>query len=111
MPTIRRAVVAAALGFAPLCGAGVIDLGAARDNTLYEYDLPTSNGAGQYCFTGLTAEPTRRRTLIAFDVQAAFPEGATLAGVALTMNMSKTIVGASEVSLHRVRSEWGEGDS
>ncbi|HZW10347.1 MAG TPA: GC-type dockerin domain-anchored protein [Phycisphaerales bacterium] len=112
MPMSRHAVRIAALCAAPLAAhAGVVELGASRDNTLYEYTDAISNGAGQYCFTGRTAEPSLRRTLMAFDIQGSLPPGVHIRSAALTLNMSKTIAGPSDVSLHRALADWGQGAS
>jgi hypothetical protein len=92
--------------------AVVVEIGAMKDNTLYED--PTglqSNGAGERFFAGFTAIPDVRRGLIAFDVAGAVPSGSTIDNVTLTLNMSKTIVGLEPVALHRALSDWGEGAS
>jgi hypothetical protein len=92
--------------------AGIVTLGASKDNTLYESGLgDVSNGVGQHCFVGLTAEPSLRRTVIQFDVEGALPAGASFVGASLTMHMSKTIAGVTPVTLHRALTEWGEGAS
>ena len=92
--------------------AGVVALEPIADNTLFENpDGLLSNGAGQHLFSGLTAEPLLRRALLRFDPAGAIPDGATIITCTLTLNMSKTIVGPSPVSLHRVTSAWGEGAS
>lgn len=92
--------------------AGVVTIGPTKDNTLYETpDGSLSNGAGQYCFVGVTGQPAARRTLIAFDIQSAVPAGAHIVGVTLTMHMSKTVAGPTDVTLHRVTNHWGEGAS
>jgi hypothetical protein len=110
--TAIRALPAVALCAAALAAnAGIVVLTPIQDNTLYEYVDPTSNGAGQHCFTGLTGEPTSRRTLIAFDVHGSVPADVHIQQVVLTLNMSKTIAGPTPVSVHRVLTAWGEGDS
>lgn len=107
---IRAGFVAAAV--AGSATAGIVELGASKDNTLYEAaDGSLSNGAGQYCFVGVTGEPRVRRTLMAFDVQGAVPPGATVLEASLTLHMSRTIAGPTEVTLHRALGEWGEGAS
>jgi hypothetical protein len=86
-----------------------------KDNTLYEtVDGSTSNGSGEYLFIGRvggTGGGTKRRVLIKFDVAGAIPAGATITSVKLTMNMSKTIAGATPVTLNKVNADWGEGTS
>ncbi len=95
--------------------AEVVTLAPVSDNTLFEDATGAlSNGAGQYLFAGRTNQPdgqSLRRAVLKFDVAAALPSGATIVDVALTMNMSRTIEGATVISLHRVLADWGEGTS
>jgi len=89
-------------------------LGPVKDNTLIERDAgSTSNGAGPHFFAGRIAIPPGEtlRAVLAFDVAANVPAGATITGAALTLHMSKTIVGAQEVGLYRMSGDWGEGTS
>jgi hypothetical protein len=105
--TVVLAIVAASPSLAE-----VVEIGAMKDNTLYEDATGTqSNGAGAYFFAGFTAIPEIRRGLIAFDVAGAVPAGSTIDNVALTLNMSRTIVGLEPVTLHRALADWGEGAS
>lgn len=85
-----------------------------RDNTLYQDpDGLLSNGAGQHLFAGRTAQIQNsvRRALLAFDIAGAIPPGATIHSVTLRLNMSMTISGPQEMTLHRVANDWGEGAS
>jgi hypothetical protein len=50
-----------------------------------------------------------RRGLIAFDIAAGIPAGATVTGVSLTLNMSRTITEDIDIRLHRVLADWQEG--
>lgn len=89
---------------------------AVKDNTLYEDpEGDKSNGAGDFLFAGLTAEPSDaiRRGLIAFSVADSITAPATIDSVFLELNMSKTTghVQAFAVSLHKVWADWGEGTS
>lgn len=68
-----------------------------------------NNGAGQWVFTGKTLAGDIRRGLIAFDIAAGLPAGATVTGVTLTMNMSRSIAGDSDIGLHLVLADWQEG--
>jgi hypothetical protein len=113
---IRRAcqfgaVVVVAIGCAG-ARAGVVTVGAAADNTLYEDSAGSlSNGAGQYIFAGRTSLNAVRRAVIRFDVAAAIPPGSVVQGVTLRLNMSRGISSLSAVSLHRALRAWGEGTS
>lgn len=92
--------------------AGVVEVGPAKDNTLYESDSgANSNGAGQHFFAGVTAFNEKRRGVLAFDIAAAVPAGATINSVSLTLHMSKTIAGETPVSLYKLVSDWGESTS
>jgi len=95
--------------------AATVSLGAQKDNTLFENSTGSlSNGAGQYFFTGRTAQGAGndiRRGLIAFDIAGSVPAGATINSVRLTLNMSRSISGPQNVGLHQVLSDWGEGTS
>ncbi len=94
--------------------ADQVQLTPMKDNTLYQDpDGLWSNGAGQHLFAGRTAQVQNsvRRALLAFDVAGAIPPGATINSVTLRLNMSMTISGPQEMTLHRVVSNWGEGAS
>jgi len=97
---------------ASIARGDVIDIGAVRDNTLYEdFQGSLSNGAGQHMFAGATAGFAYRRALTAFDVAGAVPSGATILNVSLTLHLSQTISSDKVVSLHRSLANWGEGAS
>jgi hypothetical protein len=103
-----------ALSAAP-ASAGQVALDSSKDNTLYN-DLGggTSNGAGQYFFSGHsagTASYPIRRGVIAFDVASAIPPGSTVLSVKLRLHMSQTSGSAFNVALHRLTNDWGEGTS
>ena len=86
-----------------------------RDNTLYQSSgAPLSNGQGDYLFAGMTNQPAddnKRRAVIAFDIAAALPAGATVVDAELTLTLSKSLAGTSSVMLHRLTTDWGEGAS
>jgi len=93
-----------------------VTIGASRDNTLYESATGAlSNGAGEHFFAGRTGQLSNsiRRGLIQFDIAGSIPAGATIESVELTLNMSKTPLGAGArtISLHAVTADWGEGTS
>jgi len=95
-----------------VASADVVEIGASRDNTLYEEsEGMLSNGSGDHFFVGRNAGNLIRRGLIAFDVAAAISNGSTVNSVTLTLNMSKTIVGPETIELHPTLADWGEGAS
>lgn len=108
------AVVALGIVAGGAVHADQVQLPPMKDNTLYQDpDGLWSNGAGQHLFAGRTAQVQNsvRRALLAFDVAGSIPPGATINSVTLRLNMSMTISGPQEMTLHRVVSNWGEGAS
>jgi hypothetical protein len=92
--------------------AETVTLWPAQDNTLYESpDGGLSNGSGDHLFAGVTAVGRIRRALLAFDVAAQVPPGATITGVSLSLHVSMTIAGTHQIALRTVSSSWGEGAS
>ena len=47
--------------------------------------------------------------MIAFDIAGNIPDGATISSVSLTLRVSRTMVEASTIQLHRLLADWGEG--
>ena len=85
-------------------------LGASKDDTLYQATgIQRNNGAGERVFAGKTSSGSIRRGLIAFDIAAGLPAGATVTRVSLTLKMSRTVAGDAEVGLHQVLADWQEG--
>jgi hypothetical protein len=93
----------------------VVTIIASKDNTLYQSATGAfSNGAGTSFFVGRVGANgggNARRGLIAFDIAANVPAGASIDSVKLTLRMSKSNVGAQTIALHRVSADWGEGVS
>lgn len=115
-PTPPKGPTAVFLGLTLLAAsapvsAGTVTLVPDKDNTLYSESGATSNGAGEYVFTGRTAIGGRRRALLHFDVASAIPAGSTITSVTLTLNLSQTISGPQPTQLRRVLADWGEGTS
>lgn len=82
-----------------------------KDNTLYDHPMGLlSNGFGQHMFTGQNNNGLRNRAVLRFDLSA-IPNGVTITGVNLRLNMSRTRPGNQSVDLHRLTSDWGEGTS
>ena len=92
-----------------------VQIGAAKDNTLYESATGAlSNGLGEHFFVGQTGVGGGfkvRRGLIAFNMSDKIPSGATIQSAVLTISMNKTISGNQTVSLHKLTADWGEGTS
>jgi hypothetical protein len=117
MPPLNRSTWISIVLLAGLPGialADVVDVPASKDNTMFAEDGGLSNGAGYHLFAGKTngtLGTTLRRGLLAFDVAAAVPAGATINSVTLTLFLSRERTGSETVFLHRVSADWGEGTS
>lgn len=85
----------------------------ALDNTLYESATGAfSNALGESLFVGVTAQGSKRRALVKFDVAAFVPAGARV--VAAEIDLQVTQSGAlqpTNVAGHRLLATWGEGTS
>ncbi len=90
--------------------ADVVALDAVQDGTLFEPFDDRANGAGEEFFVGHTNDGTKRRGVIAFDLSSV-PVGSTVTSVVLTLRMSRTQAGFTDVTLHRMLVDWGEGNS
>jgi len=88
-------------------------LSATQDNTLYESPGGLfSNGSGQHMFTGVPADPVRRRAVLAFkNVHQVIPEDATITSARLHLHLSRENSDATIIELFRLASDWGEGAS
>lgn len=106
-------VLALALMSVPPARADVAILSPVRDNTLFEdANGDTSNGSGPGLFCGRNSQGRARRTLLAFDLDAALPPRAAIDGVRLELHFSSSSDPVPRVlTLHRVFADWGEGAS
>jgi hypothetical protein len=96
-------------------GADVVALTPVKDNTLFSLGT-TSNGAGDAVFSGRTGPSggsTVQRAVLAFDVAAAIPPGATIVSASLTLTLIQVAPtgGLENHTLHRILADWGEGAS
>lgn len=107
--------------------AETVTLQPRKDNTLYEPIAQDtfqdrSDGAGPTMFAGKVNDadadpgpgtrPAIRRAVLAFDVAAVVPAGATINGVQLILYADKVkLTTGFNVSLHRLLADWGEGTS
>jgi hypothetical protein len=98
--------------------AALVDLNAAKDNTIYFQSLPSpgsgtdsSQGAGEAMFVGASGAGIVQRGLIAFDLNA-IPAGSTINSATLTMDVNRIssyFTGSMDIDLWRLTSDWGEG--
>lgn len=114
---MRAWILAAVSVGAPglLARADVVSILPSRDNTLINQapGSPTiyADGAGAALFSGVTADNFKRRALIEFDIAGSIPAGATITRVDLTLTCTRTRGGSLALSLYRMTSDWGEGDT
>jgi hypothetical protein len=91
--------------------ATTVTLGASKDNTLYQDSLGAlSNGSGTTLFAGSTGGGLIRRGLIEFDLSA-IPAGSTIDSVTLDLFLTQAQSFPTNVALHEVQAEWGQGTS
>jgi len=85
----------------------------ARDNTLFSDPAGAlSSGAGPHFFAGNNSVSNTRRGVVAFDVAAFVPVGATVDSVTLRLFISSAPTETPQaIALHRLLSDWGEGTS
>jgi len=98
--------------------AALVDLNAAKDNTIYFQSLPSPGsgtgsrqGAGEAIFVGASGAGVVQRGLIAFDLNA-IPAGSTINSATLTMDVnriSSNFTGSMDIDLRRLTSDWAEG--
>ncbi len=109
--------IALALVAARPAHASTVTIGTSKDNTLFEVPSDTSatsNGAGGDMFCGMTNTLVTRRMVVAFNVAAAVPAGATIDSVNLTMHLSRRANiggGPLPIELRALLANWGEGAS
>lgn len=107
-------VIVSILAAGSLQAAETVVLEPSADTTLYEGDGSLANGSGAFIFVGRTENrngAVERRAVLAFDVGASVPSGATITEVSLELTMSRTISGSQTIRLHRLMESWGEGGS
>lgn len=110
----RVAAMLSSLGIAGLASADTISITTSADNTLYETAPdgdPSSNGIGEWMFTGETGNYGSRRAVMKFDIVGSLPAGSVITSVSLKLHMSRTTSGAANVSIQRLTNNWGEGQS
>lgn len=101
---------ACCLLMAATTNANILVLNPIQDNTIYEDNTSSSNGAGDFIFAGNNGGSSPRRALIQFDLST-IPTGAIITSATATLNLNQTGSGPSNVSFHRLTSAWGESTS
>lgn len=110
---IRVILLGALLVLAAPARADLLSFQAIQDNTLIESaDGSVSGGASERIFAGRSNQASNsiRRSVVAFDVASSIPVGAVIHSVALELTLISSNT-ASDLGLHRMLTDWGEGDS
>jgi hypothetical protein len=85
-------------------------IGASKDNTIYQSAVNNSAGGGAGIFSGTNGTGSPRRGLLAFDIAANVPAGATITAAQLTMYLGNAPNNNDQtIDLHRLSVDWGEG--
>ncbi|NUP90795.1 MAG: DNRLRE domain-containing protein [Candidatus Sumerlaeia bacterium] len=79
------------------------------DATLNNLDPTGNTGGDRLLRTGRTFEPSNRRALIRFDLSS-IPASPSISAAELTLVVYRLIGDETELTLHRVTSDWVEGD-
>ena len=110
---IRLFVMCLALGAIQCsCWSASVTINASKDNTIYANSPSNSGGGGPGIFSGGNTNSSPRRGLLAFDVAASIPAGATITAAQLTMYLGEAPTSVSyTVSLRRLTANWGEGNA
>jgi hypothetical protein len=107
------AVSLIALGWTTSANADAINLGAARDTTIYGPNLTAnSNGGGGTISAGTNGNGEPRRGLLCFDLTG-IPSGAVIenATLILTLARSASLDIDRAIFLHRLLADWGENQA
>src|SRR5262245_61027435 len=91
--------------------ATVINLGANKDNTIFQNNPNNSAGGGAGIFVGTNGNTSPRRGLISFDLTS-IPFGSTINSVQLTLTVGQIPGGttgvARTIDLFAMTRAWGE---
>lgn len=97
-----------------LLSAVTVQFSASHDNTLYNSASgEQANGAGSSIVVGgSSSTASAHRGLLSFDISTAhIPVGSTILDAVLTLNLSHSVGGASDVGVYRMLTAWGESTS
>ena len=93
--------------------SGSVTLNAMKDNTIYAENVNNSNALGEYLAIGNDDIGAVHRGLMAFDIAGNLPAGAIVSSASLKLNCSRSAPGSGvqPIYLHRLTTDWGEGNS
>jgi hypothetical protein len=105
--TLIIAILFSGLGL--IAQTNELEITSSLDNTIFK-DTELSNGKGQHIFTGTSNKDVIRRALVQFDLRD-LPAGVTIDSAFLILKPVKVKPASTVVSVYRVNTAWGEGDS
>src|SRR5690242_17962866 len=96
------------------CDAATVSISASKDTTIFQNNVTNSAGGQTQFYSGTNSTSSPRRALIAFDIAANTPAGATISAASLTLTLSQVGGGggggsSATIGLHEVPAAWGEG--
>jgi parallel beta-helix repeat protein len=91
-------------------GQTTVNLPSTKDNGIYSQSGALSTGIGGEIIMGRTNNGALRRALMQFDVSS-IPTNAIITNVKVKLQMVRTSSGASDVAMHKMTANWGEGTS
>ena len=96
----------------PSASAATVSLSPSQDTAIFQEVPDNSNGSGEFLVVGTRLGAFHRRSLLAFDVAAVVPAGATIDSAVLTLQFTTPRNwGNVPVALHRMTNAWGEAGS
>ncbi len=85
-----------------------VSLSPVKDTSLFSNgDL--ANGSGNHMLVGLTQAFGVRRALVQYDVAGSLPPGSIITSVTFQARVNRSRNAVSQINLHRLTSDWGEG--
>jgi hypothetical protein len=102
------ALTAVAAGLGSTARADSVTLTPVQDSTLIEHPTGDAGGGASWgIFAGKTNTASIRRGILQFDLSS-IPAGSTITRVDLTLTVTMTRAGATNVQLRRALASWGE---
>ncbi len=95
---------------APRVWAGTATISASKDNSIFQNSTSNSAGGAAGVFSGANGSASPRRGLMAFDIAASVPSGATITSAKLSLYLGNAPnFNPVTIGLHKLNADWGEG--
>lgn len=106
---ITLTLISIVVSFFTIKAQTTVNLNPIKDNTILSENTSNASGGGRN-FIGRTNNSALRRALLQFDLSV-IPSGVTITEVSLDLNVDRGDSPSSNVNLHRLTADWGEGTS